>query len=239
METHIFFFLLAGVLIALLVGYSLWSSRREKSRIDTFSQRSATQPVGGNQPESSLSHDVIEPLSVDASSLNVEPAPSAAPTPEREIKVRLPDEDNEPMHVTSSPPSIETRFVTLYVVAAQGQQFQGTQMVPQLEALGLQFGANRMFHRHVDGPASPVLFSVANMMQPGTFDLSQNHQFSTVGVAFFMQLPSPTNDLLNLRTMINTAENLAQHLGGFMLDDQQQLFNEASRQSYLQQARHA
>ena len=47
METHILFFILAAVLIAILVGYSVWSARREKSRIfsNTFSTRPPSTPI--------------------------------------------------------------------------------------------------------------------------------------------------------------------------------------------------
>ncbi|VTR52781.1 cell division protein ZipA [Actinobacillus pleuropneumoniae] len=47
MELHILFFILAGLLIAVLIGFSLWSARREKSRIfsNTFSTRPPSTPI--------------------------------------------------------------------------------------------------------------------------------------------------------------------------------------------------
>ena len=48
-----------------------------------------------------------------------------------------------------------------------------------------------------------------------------------------MQLPSVGNDLVNLRLMIRTVESFAQAIGGFVLDEQHELFNDESRQQYL------
>ena len=48
-----------------------------------------------------------------------------------------------------------------------------------------------------------------------------------------MHLPSAGNDLANLKLMIRTVESFAQSVGGFVLDEQQQLFDDEKRQHYL------
>lgn len=268
METHILFFILAGLLIAVLIGYSLWAARREKSRVfsNTFSTRPVSAPIGASAPHAE-SETVLHPLDdvarhSEVTAETVQEAEWQAQQEEiesqvQEIKIKLPNQP-EPVAPQASPvfaaaepqpqvtiqpqpqeekaveeAPVENEFVTLYVVAAEGTQFNGLQVAQQLDALGLQFGEYHIFHRHIDNANSPVLFSVANMMQPGVFDVNNLEQFYTVGLVFFMQLPSPTNDLANVRIMINTAESLAKSLGGFVLNDQQQLFDETSRQAYL------
>lgn len=264
METHILFFILAGTLIAILVCYSLWSARREKSRIDTFSVRPASSPVGSHQ-------STTEPLAAPPAGFNAQsPQLQEVENSEQwasqqqeiehqvqEIKIKLADQTEiapepvstysadpkpqfeataEPESVlTSQPPqtAFTNNLVTLYVVAPQGTEFSGLAVVQQLEALGLQHGEYQIFHRHLDNSNSPILFSVANMLQPGIFELSEIAQFTTVGLVFFMQLPSPTNDVTNLRMMINTVEAFSQAVGGFILNEQHQLFDEASRQDYF------
>lgn len=265
METHILFFILAGLLIAVLIGYSLWAARREKSRVfsNTFSTRPVSAPVGSSSPTES--ETVLHPLDEVAQQAEPEAVQEAEWQAQQEeienqvqgIKIKLPNQA-EPVATQATPvfaaaepqpqvtlqtqaqeekiveeAPVQNEFVTLYVVAAEGAQFNGWQVAQQLDALGLQFGEYHIFHRHIDNANSPVLFSVANMMQPGVFDLNNLEQFYTVGLVFFMQLPSPTNDLANVRIMINTAESLAKSLGGFVLNDQQQLFDETSRQAYL------
>ena len=85
--------------------------------------------------------------------------------------------------------------------------------------------------------ASPVLFSVANIEQPGTFDYYNMAEFSTMGVVLFMQLPSPGNNLANLRMMIRAAKTIAEDLGGVVLTDQQEIFDDMAEQDYLSRHR--
>lgn len=281
METHILFFILAGLLIAILVGYSLWSARREKSRVfsNTFSTRPVSTPVGSHShtelPEN-LNPEGFKPqLTSEAESPEQWQAhQQEIDSQVREINIKLP---NQPVHtpvqqqpIFSATPiqqpqpqpeiviepeiqpalseeldvapadeteqntqAVDNNIITLFVVAPQGGHFNGLAVVQQLEALGLQYGEYHIFHRYIDNVDSPVLFSVANMMQPGVFEMHNIDQFATIGLVFFMQLPSPTNDLANLRIMINTAESLAKSLGGFVLDENQQLFDDNTRQQYL------
>lgn len=280
METSTLFFILAGLLIAMLIGYSLWQARREKSRVfsNTFSTRPVSAPLG-----SQTQAEVPETLKADGFQ---QPAPNTAEQFEahkqeidnqvREINIKLPNQEAsvsaqhtnifaqpevqqpfaqqevvtpiEPVatevveevveSAEQEPQSVVNNgIVTLYVVAPEGRHFEGVQVVQQLEALGLQYGEYQIFHRHIDNTNSPVLFSVANMMQPGIFDLNNIENFATVGLVFFMHLPSPTNNVATLRMMISTADSLAQSLGGFVLNDQQQIFDENSRQAYLLQVK--
>lgn len=272
METHYFFFILAGVLIAILIGNSIWSARREKSRVfeaNNFDKRPVHSNAAVQSPENSFIHQTQQvPQTPDAETVHREVEQSL-----NNIQIRLPNQPEtlqaapqqetpfygqantqeyaqQPLapqyeqHEQSAPvvqlepePVQEvvepTGIITLYVVAPQNQQFNGENVVRQLENLGFQFGEHQIFHRHIDNSASPVIFSVANMVQPGIFDLNQLHHFSTVGLVFFMHLPSPGQDLVNLRLMMHTVDSFAQELGGFVLNDQQQLFDEASREEYL------
>lgn len=266
MDNHIFFFIIAGVLIAILIGFSLWSARREKSRVfsNTFSTRPPATPI--------LQDDTKVPTPPAFAAQEM--PPHTALTPEqsdfaqrqqqeieqgvRNIQIRLADEptrtpspplfhtETTPVEPVATPepeymPEADTMaqpepvptMITLYVVAAEGQQFRGDHIVQQLDSLGFEFGEYQIFHRHLNDRNSPVLFSAANMMQPGIFDLNTLDQFYTVGLVFFMQLPSIGSDIANLRLMIRSVESFAQAMNGFVLDDQQQLFDDASRQAYL------
>ena len=125
-------------------------------------------------------------------------------------------------------------FVQLYVISNQNREFYGPQLSQSLENLGFIFGERQMYHRHFDlSVASPVLFSVANIEQPGTFDYYNMAEFSTMGVVLFMQLPSPGNNLANLRMMIRAAKTIAEDLGGVVLTDQQEIFDDMAEQDYL------
>ena len=69
------------------------------------------------------------------------------------------------------------------MISNQNREFYGPQLSQSLENLGFIFGERQMYHRHFDlSVASPVLFSVANIEQPGTFDYYNMAEFSTMGV---------------------------------------------------------
>ncbi|MDG6881551.1 Cell division protein ZipA [Phocoenobacter uteri] len=152
-------------------------------------------------------------------------------------EVEQPQEDEMQEPVESEPETeqdVMEQVLTLYLVAPEHQQFSGRQIVQHLEEIGFQYGEHKLFHRHIDNAASPVIFSVANMVQPGTFDLDNLDEFTTIGLAFFMYVPSCGNDVTNLRLMISTVESLSQSLGGFVLNDKQALFDEQSHIEYTQ-----
>lgn len=264
MELHILFFVLAGLLILFLVGYSVWSARREKSRVfsNTFANRPQQPPAFENENAPAFSQPQTAPLSSNPfpqqSSFQPQPEPIQDPFLDHEvekslssIKISLPNQaPSEPPAPQAAPEFVQQslnyeeppapaaeiapQIITLYLVAPENQVFNGEMVVQKLEEVGFQYGEHKIFHRHIDNPNSPVIFSVANMMQPGIFDLSNLHRFTTVGLVFFMHIPSSGNDIANLRLMIRSVETLAQSLGGFVLNDQQELFDDQSRLAYMQ-----
>lgn len=143
--------------------------------------------------------------------------------------------NNTPAYQPSQPVVAEpTDFIMLYVVAPENRQFHGTSLAQALDNLGFIFGQGSIYHRHLDlTVASPVIFSVANINQPGTFNPHEMQDFATVGVALFMQLPVAGNPRANLKMMIQSAKNLAVQLGGFVLTDQQEEFDVMAEAAYL------
>lgn len=127
-------------------------------------------------------------------------------------------------------------FIMLYVVAPENRQFYGTHINEVLEDLGFIFGEYNIYHRHLDVNMvkSPVIFSVANMVQPGTFDPNNFDNFATIGLTLFMRLPSPGNDIVNFRMLCCAAETLAEKLNGFILNDKREIFTDEQRDEYLQ-----
>jgi cell division protein ZipA len=117
-------------------------------------------------------------------------------------------------------PPVE-RIVTLFVVARGGLSFDGADLVVAAEKAGLEFGAMDIFHRLVDGKREHgPLFSVANMLKPGNFDLSRLEKLTTPGLSFFMTLPGPLPALDAWDAMLPTAQRMAELLDGMVLDDE-------------------
>ena len=113
------------------------------------------------------------------------------------------------------------RIVTLFVVAREGGHFNGADLVVAAEKAGLEFGDMGIYHRLIDGKRElGPLFSVANMLKPGNFDLARLDALLTPGVSFFMTLPAPIPALDAWDAMLPTAQRLAELLDGQVLDEE-------------------
>ena len=113
------------------------------------------------------------------------------------------------------------RIVTLYVVARGDARFSGSDVAVAAEKAGLEFGDMQIFHRPLDGkPEAGPIFSMANMVKPGTFDMSRIDELQTPGLSFFMTLPGPLPALDAWDAMLPTAQRMAELLGGNVLDEE-------------------
>ncbi|MGH8183175.1 MAG: cell division protein ZipA [Rhodanobacteraceae bacterium] len=112
------------------------------------------------------------------------------------------------------------RIVTLFVAAPDGETFGGGDIVVAAEKAGLRFGSMHIFHRLVDGrPDAGPVFSMANMVKPGYFDMGRIGELRTPGVTFFATLPGPVSGLDAWDAMLPAAQRIAELLGGALLDE--------------------
>ena len=112
------------------------------------------------------------------------------------------------------------RIVTLYVAARAGDTLAGSDIVVAAEKAGLEFGDMGIFHRLVLGkPADGPVFSMANMVKPGNFDMTQLDSVQTPGVTLFMTLPGPLPALDAWEMLLPTAQRLAELLDAQVLDE--------------------
>lgn len=113
------------------------------------------------------------------------------------------------------------RIVTLFIAARAGQVIHGADLVVAAEKCGLEFGDLGIFHRLVDGKRElGPIFSAANMVKPGHFDMSRIDELATPGLSFFMALPGPLPALDAWDTMLPTAQRLAELLDAVVLDEE-------------------
>jgi cell division protein ZipA len=158
--------------------------------------------------------DTLEPSPRSAAFTREEPAAVPVPAPAPRIPPRS-DLGKRPSQV-----QVE-RIVTLFVIAREGQFFNGADLVVAAEKAGLEYGDMGIYHRLVDGrrEVGPI-FSVANMLKPGSFDLTRVDTLRTPGLSFFMALPGPVTALDAWDAMLPTAQRLAELLDGQVLDEE-------------------
>ena len=139
---------------------------------------------------------------------DVAPAPAPRPMPHSDLGKRPPQMPVE-------------RIVTLFVVAREGAFFHGPDLIVAAEKAGLDFGDMGIYHRMIEGKRElGPIFSVANMLKPGNFDLGRLESLRTPGLSFFMTLPAPMPALDAWDAMLPTAQRLAELLDGQVLDDE-------------------
>jgi cell division protein ZipA len=113
------------------------------------------------------------------------------------------------------------KVVSLYLAARAGQMLHGPDLVVAAEKAGLVFGHMNIFHRLVDNhPEQGPVFSVANLVKPGSFDMSHIQDLRTPGISFFMALPGPLAALDAWEAMLPTAQRMAELLDAVLLDEE-------------------
>lgn len=107
------------------------------------------------------------------------------------------------------------------VMAFKGEMFNGNDLLDAALKCGLRYGDMDIFHRYSNSKGEgTLLFSMANMVKPGTFDLDAMDDFETPGVSLFMTLPIEADSMKSFELMVETAHTLAEALDGELKDEQ-------------------
>lgn len=110
--------------------------------------------------------------------------------------------------------------IVINVFAPEGQSFSGIELLQLILNCGMRYGEMDIFHRHEDGfDRGRVQFSMANAIEPGTFNLETMGESDCPGVSFFMGLPGPKNSMKAFDFMLETAQALVRNLGGELRDE--------------------
>lgn len=222
--------IIVGVVI--LVGIYLYSTRKRgtyeydiddtevKERLDYFQSR---------RP----STDTERLNNLDPDDLSGQPAPASNNESSGE---RLPETALARSHAASAPSIPEAQpesinavqgfpeLIVLNIMARPGGAFHGPDVLNAVQTAGLEFGARGIFHRFTsgDGKRRPV-FSLANMLEPGSFDFEDMAAFSTVGLTLFMQLPALADSLGTYEDMLSMAHAMASTLNGDVCDERRNI----------------
>lgn len=215
---------LLGLGALLVVGIYVWgrgllrrprSEGRRPARVEpTVLEEPDVEPIRPEEPD-------IEPAIPEEPDLDPIPAGfEAAPELERDGVSEL--EDPEPAAAASSadepaPPDAE-RVVTVRLVS-KGAPLNGQTVVLAMRAAGLRHGRYGIFHRMPESDGEEPLFSVANLTEPGSFDLTNLAESTLPGMSFFMLLPGAGDPVERFDMMVDTARSLARELEAELHDD--------------------
>jgi cell division protein ZipA len=238
--------ILVGFGIVLLAAIYLWGRRGNRAvAADDALVRTRPEP-SMHSTESTLVRAVdesaSEPITDDVAALDESPpsqhaTPAAHDTWRGRLEPTFADAPTEemPVHSPSSPQAAEAEAPTLSSseapqarrverrkilslrIAMAPQRVEGAKLLEALLAESLQHGKYSIFHRlHTDGS---IVFSVASMVEPGTFDLEKVGETLYPGITMFTQLPGPVPGMHALNEVIACARRLQANLGGTLQDE--------------------
>lgn len=131
-------------------------------------------------------------------------------------------------------PPVEEVLV-INVISRDPHGFRGPALLQNILESGLRFGDMDIFHRHESMAGNgEVLFSMANAVKPGTFDLDDIDHFTTPAVSFFLGLPGPRHPKQAFDVMVAAARKLSQELNGELKDDQRSVMTAQTIEHYRQ-----
>jgi len=112
-----------------------------------------------------------------------------------------------------------SKIITLRLMAKDRAGFPAERLVLALRQRGLRHGRYGIFHRLVEDDEDAPLFSVANLVEPGSFDLTRLKADRYRGISLFTVLPAAGRGVEAFDEMTRVARDLALELQGELLDE--------------------
>ncbi len=220
--------ILLGAGVLMLAGLYLWGTRaRRRSAAPDVEHptRIESAPLAPSLPVAP-----VAPAAMPPASARVEPqvhldderppalghaTPRREPTFTRDIEPEVPAPE-EPT-IDETPATRSQRIVAVRVTARPPERFEGSRLHEAVLAEGMEFGRYGIFHR-LDPSGRPI-FSMASLVEPGTFDPRTMSGDVYPGIALFAVLPGPVPAQQAFEELVATAHSLAGRLGGGLQDD--------------------
>lgn len=194
-----------------------------------------------------LDNDPLQGLT--ATELPAEPDGSLFSSTELGLDEEIPDAADAPA-AASEPPAPEKprpglrsapdpeHVLVITVVGRNRQLLPGPALHKIVTACGMEWGEMSIYHRsETDAPGAAVQFSMANAVAPGTFDPEHLEQLQTPAVSFFMSMSEPDDPMNAYECMLATAETLAKHLDGDLLDEDRSVMRPQTKEHYRERIR--
>lgn len=177
--------------------------RSKKEKIDLNTDHLITQPPSKTEPPTSR----LEPT-LTKSNLNEENTNHTNISTQHDI-------DN---------------YIILQLMAPTQRPYRGYELIQTLTSAGFHYGKMNIFHFYADPlNKTELLFSLASAIEPGTFDLDNIGEIVCPGLCLFMSIHKVKSALTAFDVMWDTAQILAQDLGGTLCDRQLLPINDLTR----------
>lgn len=123
---------------------------------------------------------------------------------------------------SATQPDIDN-YIILQLMAPNLRPYRGYELIQTLTSAGFNYGKMNIFHFYSDPlTKKELLFSLASAIEPGTFDLDNTGEIVCPGLCLFMSIHKVKSAVTAFDLMWETAQILAQDLGGILCDRQLQ-----------------
>jgi len=221
--------ILVGLGLVFLLGLWIWETRRPRQANPKAEQRAggrfeptlASLETPRTAPAAAPTSQGEEMVADVQGSRRPEPAVAEEP-PNIEPVISALDEPAADVAQAERTASVEAwpkeqKIVTLRVSAPPLERFEGQALVDALKLEKLVHGRYDIFHREMEG--GRTVFSVASLVEPGTFDLGNVAGKRYPGITLFAVLPGPLPPMQTFDTLLDAARGLADRLHGVVQDE--------------------
>lgn len=132
---------------------------------------------------------------------------------------------------------MKEKVYSLIIQAPDNSLYKGNDFMPLFLSQGLKYGEMNIFHRYENLGKDPgdAIFSLANAVEPGTFELEKIDSFSTPALAIFSSFAGSAEYLNHYKNLVKTAEFLVKELGGKILDKSGKIYTDEMHKERLQE----
>jgi cell division protein ZipA len=134
--------------------------------------------------------------------------------------------------------TMQQQILVMHLMAPKGEMLSGQLLQEAALKVGFRFGELKIFQRHLNEDGSgEVLFSMANLVNPGTFDLNTIDAMTTPGVTLFMALDDLEDPVAAFNVMTDSVDTLTAELNLNVLDETRSSMTRQTIDHYRQRAR--
>ena len=239
MDSDVLRLILLALGITLVAGIYLWDRRKRRLRkhpvvpprhrhaepslgavadageaVEAVSGEPASEPADPVDDDLPPGEFVGEPVVRGAAE------PMAATVEEEQLDMDLgfsATDESDYLHLDPALMDEVPRLIVQVIVMCRSGAVDARRIRGAISAVDMRFGEMNIYHRENEN--GQVLFSLASVVEPGSFPEDMQAEFSTPGVVLFTQLPGVQDGLSIYSDMLFTAERLAALLDGELLDE--------------------
>ena len=120
-------------------------------------------------------------------------------------------------------------------IMARESDFRGPELKRVLESCGFRHGDMNIYHRFEQHTGrGTLLFSAANVVEPGVFHADQMDQLRTPGICIFMKLPGPRRPIHAFDLLMDSSRKIANLLDADIKDEHHNLMRQQTAEHYRQ-----